>query len=162
MLQKGFYLVWLLLLFGLSNSRALNDPHPELSDQELFWGADQYDFSIMLRAGDLQCYWHFAHFGEHFYLHFMVRHWKGIILHVNIGMALNPLNAIVHSVFFQVQLVTGVALDRHLSVTVNAPSGLIVGQVDDASGQIAFSVKETGKSLLEYLIRVLVYLLLHY
>ncbi len=54
---------------------------------------------------------------------------------------------------------TGVALDRHLSVTVNAPSGLIVGQVDDASGQIALSVKETGKSLLEYLIRVLVYLL---
>ncbi len=77
-------------------------------------------------------------------------------------MVLNPLNAIVHSVFVQVQLVTGVALDRHLSVTVNAPSGLIVRQVDDASGQIAFSVKETGKSLLEYLKRVLVYLLLHY
>ncbi len=62
---------------------------------------------------------------------------------------MNPLNAIVHSVFVQVQLVTGVALDRHLSVIVNAPSGLIVGQVDDASDQIAFSVKETGKSLLE-------------
>ncbi len=74
MLQKGFYLVCLLLLFGLSSRGALNDPHPELSDQELFWGADQYDFSIMLRAGDLQCFWHFAHFGEHFYLHFMVRH----------------------------------------------------------------------------------------
>ncbi|XP_042609330.1 transmembrane emp24 domain-containing protein 6-like [Cyprinus carpio] len=114
MLQKGFYLVWLLLLFGLSSSGALKDPHPELSDQEFFWGADQYDFSIMLRAGDLQCYWHFAHFGERFYLNFMV------------------------------QLVTGVALDRHLSVTVNAPSGLIVGTVDDASGQIAFSVQETG------------------
>ncbi|XP_042610248.1 transmembrane emp24 domain-containing protein 6-like [Cyprinus carpio] len=114
MLQKGFYLVWLLLLFGLSNSGALKDPHPELSDQELFWGADQYDFSIMLHAGDLQCYWHFAHFGERFYLNFMV------------------------------QLVTGVALDRHLSVTVNAPSGLIVGKIDNSSGQIAFSVKETG------------------
>uniref|UniRef100_A0A673GZ86 Transmembrane emp24 domain-containing protein 6-like n=1 Tax=Sinocyclocheilus rhinocerous TaxID=307959 RepID=A0A673GZ86_9TELE len=86
----------------------------KLSDQELFWGADQYDFSIMLRAGDLQCYWHFAHFGERFYLNFMV------------------------------QLVTGVALDRHLSVTVNALSGLIVSKVDDASGQIAFNVKETG------------------
>uniref|UniRef100_A0A673MAZ2 Transmembrane p24 trafficking protein 6 n=1 Tax=Sinocyclocheilus rhinocerous TaxID=307959 RepID=A0A673MAZ2_9TELE len=85
-----------------------------LSDQELFWGADQYDFSIMLRAGDLQCYWHFAHFSERFYLNFMV------------------------------QLVTGVTLDRHLSVTVNAPSSLIVGKVDDASGQIAFNVKETG------------------
>ncbi len=41
---------------------------------------------------------------------------------------------------------TGVALDRHLSVIVNAPSGLINDTVDDASGQIAFSVKETGKS----------------
>uniref|UniRef100_A0A8C1QB25 Transmembrane p24 trafficking protein 6 n=1 Tax=Cyprinus carpio TaxID=7962 RepID=A0A8C1QB25_CYPCA len=98
MLQKGFYLVWLLLLYGLNSSEA----HPELSDQEIFWGADQYDFSIMLRAGDLQCYWHF------------------------------------------VQLVTGVALNRHLSVTVNAPSGLIVGKIDNSSGQIAFSVKETG------------------
>lgn len=44
---------------------------------------------------------------------------------------------------------TGVALDRHLSVTVNAPSGLIVGKVDDATGQIAFNVKETGESLLD-------------
>ncbi len=51
---------------------------------------------------------------------------------------------------------TGVALDRHLSVIVNAPSGLIVDTVDDASGQIGFSVKETGKSLLESLISVLV------
>ncbi|KAK2867533.1 hypothetical protein Q8A67_025650 [Cirrhinus molitorella] len=93
---------------------ALNDPQSELSDQDLFWGADQYDFSIMLRAGDVQCYWHFAHFGENFYLNFMV------------------------------QLVTGVALDRHLSVTVNAPSGLIVGKVDNARGQIAFNAKETG------------------
>ncbi|XP_056308001.1 transmembrane emp24 domain-containing protein 6 [Danio aesculapii] len=87
---------------------------PQLSDQELFWGSDQYDFSIILRAADLQCFWHFAHYGEHFYLNYMV------------------------------QLVTGVALDRHLSVMVNAPSGLIVGKVDDASGQISFSVKETG------------------
>ncbi|XP_043084704.1 transmembrane emp24 domain-containing protein 6 [Puntigrus tetrazona] len=114
MLRNGRNLVCLLLFLGFSSSGALNDPHPELSDQELFWGSDQYDFSIVLRAGDLQCYWHFAHFGESFYLHFMV------------------------------QLVTGVALDRHLSVTVNAPSGLIVGQVDDASGQVALSVKETG------------------
>ncbi|XP_067236047.1 transmembrane emp24 domain-containing protein 6 isoform X2 [Chanodichthys erythropterus] len=112
MLQNGIYPVWLLLLFGLGNSGALKDPHPELSDQDLFWGADQYDFAIMLRAADLQCFWHFAHYAQY--------------------------------VCVQVQLVTGVSLDRHLSVTVNAPSGLIVGTADDASGQIAFSVEETG------------------
>lgn len=50
-------------------------------------------------------------------------------------------------VFVQVQLTTGVALDRHLSVMINAPSSLIVGRADDASGQIVFNVEETGKSL---------------
>ncbi|XP_051975755.1 transmembrane emp24 domain-containing protein 6 [Xyrauchen texanus] len=113
MLQK-VCLVWLLFMFGLSNSGALKDPHPDLSDQELFWGADQYDFAIVLPAGGLQCYWHFAHYGERFYLNFMV------------------------------QLVTGVALERHLSVMVNAPSSLMVGKADDANGQIAFNVEETG------------------
>lgn len=49
--------------------------------------------------------------------------------------------------FVQVQLVTGVALDRHLSVMINAPSSLIVGRADDASGQITFNVEETGESL---------------
>lgn len=48
-------------------------PNPDLTDQELFWGADQYDFSVMLRAEGLECFWHFAHRGERFYLNFMVR-----------------------------------------------------------------------------------------
>jgi len=74
MLQNGVYLVCLLLLFGLSNSGALKEPHPDLSDQELSWGADQYDFAIILHARGLQCFWHFAHHGERFYLNFMVRH----------------------------------------------------------------------------------------
>lgn len=39
---------------------------------------------------------------------------------------------------------TGVGLDRHLSVTVNAPSSLLISTVDDAKGQINFEVKETG------------------
>lgn len=64
-------------------------------------------------------------------------------------MYLNRLNVSAQSVCVQVQLVTGVALDRHLSVTVNAPSGLIVGRADDASGQIVFSVEETGESHLD-------------
>jgi len=42
-----------------------------------------------------------------------------------------------------------VALDRHLSVIVNAPSGLIIGTADDESGQFVFSVEETGESHLD-------------
>ncbi|KAI7811663.1 putative transmembrane emp24 domain-containing protein 6-like [Triplophysa rosa] len=106
MFLKDVSLVWLALLFGLGSSGG--------SDEDVFRGADQYNFAIVLPAGGLQCYWHYARYGETFYLNFMV------------------------------QLVTGVALDRHLSVMINAPSSLIVGRADDASGQIAFNVEETG------------------
>jgi len=92
----------------------MTDLNPDMSDQELFWGADQYDFSIVLRASGMECFWHFAHQGERFYLTFMV------------------------------QWVTGVGHDRHLSVTVNAPSHLLVSTVDDATGQINFKAEETG------------------
>ncbi|XP_051741003.1 transmembrane emp24 domain-containing protein 6-like [Ctenopharyngodon idella] len=91
---------------------------------------DQYDFVIMLCAGDLQCFWHFAHYGESFYLHFMYElEW--------------------FECFSSVCVCSGpagdcVALDRHLSVIVNAPSGLIIGTADDESGQIVFSVEETA------------------
>ncbi|XP_070687416.1 transmembrane emp24 domain-containing protein 6-like [Pempheris klunzingeri] len=100
---------WTVVLGG-----ALTNPHPNMTDQELFWGADQYDFSVVLPAAGLQCFWHFAHRGESFYLSFMV------------------------------QWVTGVGHDRHLSVSMNAPSGLLVSTVDDAKGQINFEAKETG------------------
>ncbi|XP_023256768.1 transmembrane emp24 domain-containing protein 6-like [Seriola lalandi dorsalis] len=46
--------------------------------------------------------------------------------------------------FTDVQWVTGVGHDRHLSVTVNAPSSLVVSTVDDATGQINFEAEETG------------------
>ncbi|KAK5927392.1 hypothetical protein CgunFtcFv8_012553 [Champsocephalus gunnari] len=85
-----------------------------MTDQELFWGTDQYDFSVVVPAAGLECFWHFAHRGERFYLSFMV------------------------------QWVTGVGHDRHLSVTVNAPSSLIMATVDDAKGQINFETEETG------------------
>ncbi|KAA0724167.1 Transmembrane emp24 domain-containing protein 6 p24 family protein gamma-5 [Triplophysa tibetana] len=106
MFLKDVPLVWLVLLFGLGSTRG--------SDEDVFRGTDQYDFAIVLSAGGLQCYWHYARYSETFYLNFMV------------------------------QLVTGVALDRHLSVLINAPSSLIVGRADDASGQITFNVEETG------------------
>ncbi|KAM9753737.1 transmembrane emp24 domain-containing protein 6 [Menidia menidia] len=87
---------------------------PDKTDQELLWGGDQYDFSVVLSAAGTECFWHFAHNGERFYLNFMV------------------------------QWVTGVGHDRHLSVTVNAPSGLLLSTVDDAKGQINLETKETG------------------
>ncbi|KAJ8412879.1 hypothetical protein AAFF_G00104610 [Aldrovandia affinis] len=83
-------------------------------DQELLWGSDQYDFAIVLKASGLECFWHFAHHGERFYLTYMV------------------------------QWVTGMANDRHLSVTVNSPDGLLVATMDDATGQINFQAEETG------------------
>ncbi|KAM4734277.1 transmembrane emp24 domain-containing protein 6 [Anableps anableps] len=99
---------------GLSHCGPQTKPHTNMTDQQLFWGADQYDFSVVLPAAGTECFWHFAHHGERFYLSFMV------------------------------QWVTGVGLDRHLSVTVNAPSSLLISTVDDAKGQINFEVKETG------------------
>ncbi|CAL1592066.1 unnamed protein product [Knipowitschia caucasica] len=88
--------------------------HENITDQQLFWGADQYDFSVVLRASGLECFWHFAHRGEIFYLNFMV------------------------------QWVTGVGHDRHLSVTVNSPGGLLLHTIDEATGQIRFEAQETG------------------
>ncbi|TSK28098.1 Transmembrane emp24 domain-containing protein 6 [Bagarius yarrelli] len=109
---KCIHVVLLLLIFKWDCGKA--DLQYEESDQELFWGADHYDFAIVLPASDLECFWHFAHKGEHFYLNFMV------------------------------QWATGISVDRHLSVIINAPSGLIVGSVDDVTGEIAFNAEETG------------------
>lgn len=62
-----------LTFWGVVHAGPLTDPHPEVSDQQLFWGADQYDFSVVFHAEVLECFWHFAHHGEKFYLNFMVR-----------------------------------------------------------------------------------------
>ncbi|KAI4891343.1 hypothetical protein NFI96_015731, partial [Prochilodus magdalenae] len=107
--------VVLLLILGWQRGGTVEDRRPDLTDQELFWGADQYDFAIVLPASGLECFWHFAHKGERFYLNFMVVQW-----------------------------VTGVANDRYLSVIVNAPNGRIIDSVDDGKGQIAFNADETG------------------
>lgn len=68
---RGFCVAFLLILRGHCCG-AVKDLRPDVSDQELFWGADQYDFAIVLPAAGLECFWHFAHRGEHFYLNFMV------------------------------------------------------------------------------------------
>ncbi|XP_018594404.1 transmembrane emp24 domain-containing protein 6-like [Scleropages formosus] len=85
-----------------------------IENENTLWGADQYDFAIVLPASGTECIWHFAHRGGRFYLNYMV------------------------------QWVTGVANDRQLSVTVNAPSGLLVSTADDATKQINFQAQESG------------------
>ncbi|XP_034064399.1 transmembrane emp24 domain-containing protein 6-like [Gymnodraco acuticeps] len=59
--------------------------HGNMTDQELFWGTDQYDFSVVVPAAGLECFWHFAHRGERFYLSFMVRprHERNLQIHVD-------------------------------------------------------------------------------
>ncbi|PWA19903.1 hypothetical protein CCH79_00016594 [Gambusia affinis] len=105
-----------LCFWGFSHCGLQTKPGSSRTDQELFWGADQYDFSVVLPAAATECFWHFAHHGEKFYLSFLV------------------------------QWVTGVGLHRDLSVTVNAPSSLLISTADDTKGQINFEVKETGIS----------------
>uniref|UniRef100_A0A3Q0SW20 Transmembrane p24 trafficking protein 6 n=1 Tax=Amphilophus citrinellus TaxID=61819 RepID=A0A3Q0SW20_AMPCI len=102
------------LIWGSAHGVPQTNTRPDVTDQELFWGSDQYDFAIVLPAAGLECFWHFAHRGEKFYLNFMV------------------------------QWVTGMGHGRQLSVTVNAPSGLLVSAVDDAKAQITFEAAETG------------------
>uniref|UniRef100_A0A3Q2V856 Transmembrane p24 trafficking protein 6 n=1 Tax=Haplochromis burtoni TaxID=8153 RepID=A0A3Q2V856_HAPBU len=102
------------LFWGSAHGVPQTNARPDVTDQELFWGSDQYDFAIVLPAAGLECFWHFAHRGERFYLNFMV------------------------------QWVMGVGHDRHLSVTVNTPSDLLLSTVDDAKGQINFEAAESG------------------
>ncbi|XP_047452396.1 transmembrane emp24 domain-containing protein 6-like [Mugil cephalus] len=107
-------LFFAFVFWGSVHGGPQTKPHPDVTDQELFWGADQYDFAVVLTSSAMECFWHFAHRGETFYLNFMV------------------------------QWVTGVGQDRHLSVTINAPSGLLLSSVDDVKGQINFEATETG------------------
>lgn len=69
MSQKCTGAVLLLLILGWDYGKAMNELEP---DQDLFLGAEQYDFAVVLPASELECFWHFAHQDEHFYLNFMV------------------------------------------------------------------------------------------
>ncbi|XP_023276152.1 transmembrane emp24 domain-containing protein 6 isoform X1 [Seriola lalandi dorsalis] len=103
-----------LVFWGPVRGGPLTNPHPSMTDQQLFWGADQYDFSVVLPASGLECFWHFAHRGERFYLSFMV------------------------------QWVTGMANNRRLFVTVSSPNGALMASVTEAVGQMNFQTEETG------------------
>lgn len=73
MFFKIAFLFLILVFWGPVHGGPQTNLHPNITDQELFWGSDQYDFSVVLPAAGLECFWHFAHRGERFYLHFMVR-----------------------------------------------------------------------------------------
>ncbi|XP_006641304.1 transmembrane emp24 domain-containing protein 6 isoform X2 [Lepisosteus oculatus] len=90
------------------------EPLAQPGAQPLFRGADQYDFAIVVPASGLECVWHFAHQSGRFYFS------------------------------YEVQWVTGIAQDRHISATVNSPQGLLVGTSQDVRGQINFHTQETG------------------
>ncbi|CAN9499030.1 unnamed protein product [Ophioblennius macclurei] len=109
-----FLCLCLVVLWSPAEGGPMISPHPNITDQELFWGSDQYEFSVVIQGSGLECFWHFAHRGEKFYLSYMV------------------------------QWVTGVGHDRHLSVTINSPSGLLVSHIDDSLGQANFEAAETG------------------
>ena len=66
-------LVVVLVLVGPASPGPSKDLNPGMTDQDLFWGQDQYDFSVVLHGSGQDCFWHFAHKGETFYLSFQVR-----------------------------------------------------------------------------------------
>lgn len=87
MLFPGPCLFLVLVFWGRVGGGPMTDPHPGMSDQELFWGSDQYDFSVVLRAAGIECFWHFAHRGERFYLNFMVRRNTLRPRHISVDMS---------------------------------------------------------------------------
>ncbi|RXM31173.1 Transmembrane emp24 domain-containing protein 6 [Acipenser ruthenus] len=91
-----------------------SEPLALRGEQSLFRGSDRYDFSYVLPAAALECFWHFAHQSGNFYFS------------------------------YEVQWVTGIGKDRHITATVNSPEGLLMGSSQDVRGQINFRTKETG------------------
>lgn len=81
-------LVLIPAFWGLVSGGPMTNLHPNITDQQLFWGADQYDFSVVLPAAGLECFWHFAHRGETFYLNFMVRTRTLLVLTIGVSMSL--------------------------------------------------------------------------
>lgn len=73
MLSSVSFLLFVVTLGAAVHGGHQALPKSDLTDQQLFWGPDQYEFSTVLRAEGLQCFWHFTHRGETFYLNYMVR-----------------------------------------------------------------------------------------
>nr|XP_020643988.1 transmembrane emp24 domain-containing protein 6 [Pogona vitticeps] len=87
---------------------------PLSGDQPLFRGADQNDFAIVIRAGDTECFWQFAHQTGQFFFS------------------------------YEVQWASGIGQDRHILATANNPKGFLLGTSQDVRGQISFLTDETG------------------
>ncbi|XP_062856088.1 transmembrane emp24 domain-containing protein 6-like [Trichomycterus rosablanca] len=107
-----FFLV--LLILPVLGQWGKGIPNAGLEESELFHGADNYDFALLLSGTESQCYWHFARQNGRFYLTYMV------------------------------QFVSGMIADRHIGVSLFSPDGILLSLNDNSKGQINFQVKETG------------------
>ncbi|XP_007887480.1 transmembrane emp24 domain-containing protein 6 [Callorhinchus milii] len=84
------------------------------SDPDVFGGADQYDFSIIVQGGGQECFWQYAEQMGYFYFS------------------------------YEVQWVMGIQNSRAITVSINAPSGSLIDTSAEASGQINFKTNESG------------------
>ncbi|XP_042336581.1 transmembrane emp24 domain-containing protein 6 isoform X5 [Sceloporus undulatus] len=106
-------LLGLLGALGLAQARK-SEPQRISSDQPLFRGTERYNFAIIVPAGDIECFWQFAHQSGQFYFG------------------------------YEVQRNTGLGQERHIQATAYDPNGFRVGNSQDIRGLIHFSTKETG------------------
>ncbi|XP_006006824.2 transmembrane emp24 domain-containing protein 6 [Latimeria chalumnae] len=89
-------------------------PDVQSHEEAPFHGSDQYNFAIFVPASEIECFWHFADQGGYFYFS------------------------------YEIQWVTGIGRDRHISATVNTPSGFLIDTSQNIRGQINFKTQETG------------------
>ncbi|KAM3870205.1 transmembrane emp24 domain-containing protein 6-like [Diretmus argenteus] len=115
-MQPAAMLVYVLCVVTVSHGAWARKSEPSLgeADPGLFRGSDRYNFAIEVPASGMECFWHFAHQSGSFYLTYMV------------------------------QLVTGMAMDHRLLVTILSPDGALMASVNDATGHINFQTEVTG------------------
>ncbi|XP_043937519.1 transmembrane emp24 domain-containing protein 6 [Protopterus annectens] len=89
-------------------------PLSSTSDDPVFKGSDRYDFSFVIQAAEVQCFWHYARQGGYFFFS------------------------------YEVQWATGISHDRRITATVNTPSDFLIGSSQDVRGQINFKTSENG------------------
>ncbi|XP_078257904.1 transmembrane emp24 domain-containing protein 6 [Rhinoraja longicauda] len=85
-----------------------------MGKSDIFHGANQYDFSIIVEGGKQECFWQYADQKGYFYFN------------------------------HEVQWVMGLQNDRAVTASINAPSGHLIERSSGTSGQINFRTTESG------------------
>ncbi|XP_067853683.1 transmembrane emp24 domain-containing protein 6 [Heptranchias perlo] len=114
MSAPGAVFVYVCVVLLLSGRCQITEPMNGPSKSDIFHGADQYDFSIVVPGGGQECFWQYAHQTGYFYFS------------------------------YEVQWVMGLQKDRAIIATVNAPNGHLIDTSSEASGQINFKTNESG------------------